>query len=209
MKINKLAAITAATAVILSINSQLAMAQDAAPSPSPAATPAASPAANPDQNGRNRPSPEEFRQRMNERLKAALKATDEEWSVIQPLLEKVQDKQREAMTGRFGGFGGPGGFGGRRGGQGGQTAQSGSGGQVAADQGNGNRPDRPVPPEVQALRTALDSDSTAPADIKAKLQALRDARKKSAGELEQARQDLVKVLSQRQEATLVMMGVLE
>lgn len=209
MKITKLAAITAALAATLSINAPFAIAEDPSPSPtaSPTATPAASPPANnPDQGGRNRPSPEEFRQRMNDRLKTALKATDDEWTVIQPLLEKVQDKQREAGAGRgFGGWGG-GAFGGRRGG-GPQT--SGSGGQTAADQGNANRPDRVVPPEVQALRTALDSDSTTPAVIKADLQALRDARKKAAGELDQARQDLVKVLSQRQEATLVLMGILE
>ena len=57
-------------------------------------------------------NPEEFRQRMNERLKTSLKVSDEEWSVLQPLIEKVQTKQRDACGGRFGGFGGGGGGGG-------------------------------------------------------------------------------------------------
>src|SRR6266513_1974404 len=76
-------------------------------------------AANPDPNARQGGrrggnfNPEEFRQRMNERLKASLKVTDDEWAAIQPLIEKVQAKQRDAMGGRFGGFGrGPGGPGG-------------------------------------------------------------------------------------------------
>src|SRR5215210_396301 len=36
-------------------------------------------------------NPEEFRQRMNDRLKSSLKMSDEEWTAIQPLIEKVQD----------------------------------------------------------------------------------------------------------------------
>src|SRR4051812_39478759 len=61
-----------------------------------------------DREGR-RGNPEEFRQRMNDRLKASLKASDEEWAVIQPLVEKVSTKQREASGSRFGGRGGRGG----------------------------------------------------------------------------------------------------
>jgi len=129
---------------------------------------------------------EQFRQKMNEMIKTSLKVNDEEWSIIQPLLEKVQTKQRESLTGRFGAFMG------RRGGNGG-----------------GDRPDRPASPETDALKAALESDGTAPADIKAKLEAVRAARKKAVAELDQAREDLRKVLTQRQEASLVMLGILE
>jgi hypothetical protein len=45
--------------------------------------------------------------------------------------------------------------------------------------------------------------------LKAKLTAVREARKKSAADLEAARADLAKVLSVRQEAVLVSMGVLD
>ena len=63
----------------------------------------------------------------------------------------------------------------------------------AATAANNNRCcwyNRALLPETQALKTALDSDSTSTDDIKAKLQALRDARKKSVAELEQARAGL-------------------
>ena len=129
---------------------------------------------------------EQFRQRMNEFLKTALKVSDEQWAVIQPLLEKVQHKQREALGARFGMFGG------RRGG---------------ADRPNS--PGRPSMPEADALKAALESEAASPADIKTKLEALRESRKKAATELEQAREDLRKVLTQRQEATLVLAGILE
>ena len=119
---------------------------------------------------------------MNEMIKTSLKATDDEWSVIQPLLEKVQTKQRETLASRFGAFGG------RRG---------------------GDRPDRSASPETDALKAALESESTSPADIKAKLEAVRAARKKATADLDQAREELRKVLTQRQEASLVMLGILE
>jgi hypothetical protein len=148
-------------------------------------------------------TPEEFRQRMNERLKASLKVTDDEWGIIQPLLEKVTTKQRDASAGRFGGFGG--------GGRGGDRGPGGNGGQGGGGGGGNdqNRADRPGSAESQALRTALESESTSPEDIKAKLAALREFRKKAAVELATAREDLRKVLSVRQEATLVTMGILE
>ena len=158
----------------------------AAASPAPAASPAAGGFAN-------------FNQRMNDRRKTALKATDDEWAVIQPLLEKVQTAQRATMAGRFGGGGGRRGGGGGPGGGGGGGGNGGPGGP-----GQGGRS-----PEADALRAALASDATSPEDIKAKLQAFRDAKKKSAADLEQAREDLEKVLTLRQEAVLVQMGVLE
>jgi Spy/CpxP family protein refolding chaperone len=168
------------SAVILAASPIAAFAQDATP-----------------QRGGNRGNfnPEEFRQRMNERLKASLKVTDEEWNVIQPLIEKVQTKQRDAMSGRFGGRG-PGGPGGDRGGDRGGNTQ-------------GNRSDRPGAAESEALRTALENDSSTPEDLKAKLNAVREQRKKSAAELAAAREELRKVLTVRQEAALVSAGILE
>jgi hypothetical protein len=163
---------------------------------------------------------------MNDRLKAVLKASDDEWAVIQPLLEKVQVAMRATQQGRFGGFGGGrrggGGYGGGGGGgQGGANAGPssagggngggpGGGGQGGGPGGpGGGRFGRPSSPEAEALQAALASDSTPDSEIEAKLQALRDARKKAQANLEQARGDLAKVLTLRQEATLVQMGFLE
>ena len=134
----------------------------------------------------------QFRQRMADRMKTALKVNDEEWSVLQPLIEKVFNKQREAFAGGRGGFG-------RRGGDQGGTAT----------QGAKSPQDRGSTPEADALKTALDSESTPANDIKAKMEALRAARKKATTELETAREDLRKVLTQRQEATLLLMGLLQ
>lgn len=178
MKIAKFASLTAALAVTIIPFTASVSAQDAQPG---------------NRGGGNRGNFEEFRQRMNERLKTSLKVNDEEWSVIQPLIEKVQTKQRESMGSRFGGFGG-----GRRGGPGGQ-----GGAQPVSDQ------NRPGASESQALRTALENENTSADEIKSKLAAVRDQRKKSEAELAQAREDLRKVLTVRQEAALVSMGILE
>ena len=184
-----------------------ASAQDDAPAPAPSATPSVAAPAPP--NGG-----EQFRQRINDRLKAALKASDDEWSVIQPLLQTVEEKQREVLTNRFGGLmrGGPGGPGGnRRGGDNGAQPEA-----RPAGQGEGNRParreggGRPQPSaEATALETALQDDNTNVNDIKTRLTALRAERTKANNDLAAARTDLQKVLNMRQEAVLVLAGILE
>ena len=150
--------------------------------------------------GRGNFNPEEFRARMAERIKTSLKVTDDEWTVLQPLIEKVTTKQRDAMSGRFGGFGGRGGPGGDRGGNGG------GGGNRS---GGGDNSDRPGAAESQALRDALEKDGTSATDIAAKLAAVREQRKKTAAELATARAELQKVVTARQEAVLFSMGILE
>jgi Spy/CpxP family protein refolding chaperone len=148
---------------------------------------------------------EEFRQRMAERLKTSLKVSNEEWAVLQPLIEKVQTKQRDAMGGR--GFGGPGGGGGRGGNGGGPGGGGNGGGGPGGAPGGGA--DRPGAAERDALRTAVENESSTPEELKAKLAALRDSRKKATAELEAAREELKKVLTVRQEAALVSAGILE
>ncbi len=139
-----------------------------------------------------RPNFEQMRQRWTEQLKTSLKVTDQEWAVLQPLVEKVQTAQRESMFGRFGRFGGgPGGP--RRGG----------------DNAPADRPQPPGQAESDALRKTLENDSATPDEIKAKLAAVRDAHKKGAASLEEARNELRKVVTLRQEATLVSMGLLD
>jgi len=103
-------------------------------------------------------NPEEFRARMEERVKTSLKVTDDEWKVLQPLIEKVQTAQRESFGNRFGGFGGRGGPGGR---PGGDNAAAGGGAPAAGAPatpatGGGGR-QRGGSEENQALRTALET----------------------------------------------------
>ena len=198
--------LAATTAGILWLGTTHAFAQDDAPPPPP---PAAGAGGNPGAGGPGGPGGggdrqdrmEKFRQQMNERIKTQLKASDDEWAVIQPLLEKVQTKMRETMESRFGGMrgmggGGPGGP--RRGGD------NGGGGNTAdAARPDANRqrpPGRGPTPEAQELMTTLQNDNASTNDIKTKLQALREQRKKSEAELAQSREDLKKVLTLRQEA---------
>ena len=177
------------SAVALAASAFLATAQDAPP-PRPGGD------GDRGNRGDRGGTPEEFRARMAERIKTSLKVTDDEWGILQPLIEKVTAKQRDAMSGRFGGFGGRGG-----GGPGGDRGGNAGGGAPGGD--------RPGAAESQALREALEKDNTSAADIAAKLNAVREQRKKAATELAAARADLQKVVTARQEAVLFSMGILE
>ncbi len=136
--------------------------------------------------------PEQMRQRMSERLKETLQVNDEEWGVMGPLVEDVMAKQRGVrgggMAAMFGGMG----RGGRQ--PGGQGGRGGGG--------------REVDPAVQALQEAVESDSSSAGNIKAKMQAVRDSRKKREVELQASRDKLRGVCTARQEARLFMMGIL-
>lgn len=155
--------------------------------------------------------PEQMRQMIMNRMKERLGASDEEWNIIAPRLEKVWELQRESrMIGFGGGF-----FGGPMGGPGGLGAPRGEqdrSGQPRDDRG----PRRgmagfgqPESPEAAALQQVLDADTPSPAEIKEKLAAFRDARKKKEEELKKSQEELKQVLTIRQEALLVLMGTLD
>jgi hypothetical protein len=169
------------------------------------------------ERGGGRPDPEEMRARMMERTREQLKVnSDEEWKVMEPRIQAVNDARRElaALTPRGRGLfgGGPGGRGGRGGGGGGAGGDRANGGGGGAG-GGGERRGGGFPgfgepaPQVQALEKALESDSAD--DIKAKLAALRAARKDQEAKLAKAQDNLRQVLSSKQEAQAVVMGLLE
>jgi len=152
--------------------------------------------------GGNRPGrggnfdPNQFRQRMMDRMKETLGATDEEMKALAPRIEKVQTLQRDARGG--GGMGGMFGRGGRGGPGGG-----GPGGTAAPE------PTTDTGKTSQALSKVLENKEAKADDIKAALQAYRDARAKAEAALEQAQKELREVLTVRQEAQFVMMGLLK
>lgn len=149
---------------------------------------------NDDGQGRGRRfDPAQMRQRMMERMKTELKVTDEEWTVLQPKVEKIMTLQRDLMAGMFGGRMG------RRGTPGGDNAQP------PADEA----PQSEIAKASADLRTALADDSTPAAALNEKLLAFRTARAKVQTDLEVARKDLRELLTPRQEAVLVMSGMLE
>jgi len=163
---------------------------------------------------RRRFDPERMRQRFNERIKERLGATDDEWQVLQPRLTKVMELRRNANTGSMRML-----FGrrGRRGRRGRGSDRAGASGAEArpAQGGRTQRPDRPQrePSEVRKkageLSTTLEKKDATPDEIKAKLTALRTARDAARAELAKAQQQLREIVTQRQEAMLVLMGMLD
>ena len=133
--------------------------------------------------GRRGWDPAQMQERMLQTYKEQLKVSDEEWTVLKPLVQAVAQKQWEQRMSRFRGMG-------RRG------------------RGGGGEGEDNSPAEVKALREALEKEDTPATEIQAKLKALRDANKAREAELEKVREELRQVLTVRQEAQLVLMGVL-
>jgi hypothetical protein len=146
--------------------------------------------------------PDQMRERMMDRMKSELQTSDEEWTVIQPLLQNVMLKQREATAGRMGGMGA---FAGQRG-------RPDAPGQAQAQGARAGRPGAAQPAgasQVEALSKALESPNTSASELKQRLAAVRKAREQAETELKQAREELRQVLTVRQEANLVLMGIMD
>jgi hypothetical protein len=153
--------------------------------------------------GRGQFDPERMRQMMDQRMREQLGATEAEWKVLGPRVNKVMELSRQSRGGGMfgrGGFAGRGGFGGR-GGPGGNRP----GGRPGAPA----REQTAVEKAQEQLRTVLDNTASTPDQIKASLTALRTAREKAKQQLATAQQDLRKIVTIRQEAVLVMMGTLD
>lgn len=167
--------------------------------------------------------PTQMRQRMMERWKQQLGADDEAWKVIEPRLTKVMELNRDTMSMGRGMFGAPGLRGGMMGGPGGPGGPGGAeGNQQRGQRGQQNRQqgDRPRFPGMEnrepsavekatdTLSTTLEDQSASPETIKTQLNALRQAREKAKQDLAAAQQDLRQILTLRQEALLVVNGML-
>ena len=138
---------------------------------------------------RGRQRTAEAQRRRDERMREQLGATEAEWTkVLKPRLEKVQTLQRQMR----------GGFRGRGRGRGRQPAEGAAQPELSD-----------VQKKTQALRNLLDDEASGAAAIKAALGALRKAREKTQKELDAARKKLQEVVTVRQEAQLVLTGVLD
>jgi hypothetical protein len=153
------------------------------------------------QGGRgNRRDPAQMRQQMNDRMKELLGASDDEWKVLQPQIEKVQTLQR-AATSRAGfsllfNNGNNGGGGGR-------------GGRFRGGQQPDNTPPSAVEEKSKELTAAIENKDTKPEEYKAKLAAYRAARNQAKADLGKAQESLREVVTVRQEAVLVELGLLD
>jgi len=142
---------------------------------------------NNDRNRRGNWDPAQMRERMLGMVREQVGANDDEWQVLSPKIEAVMTSMRDARAGGMGG--------GRRGG--------GPGG--APDE----QPQSAVSNASRDLRTALENQDTNAETINAKLAALREARAKAQQDLTSAQKDLKELLTARQEAVLVSMGMLD
>jgi hypothetical protein len=141
--------------------------------------------------GRRNFDPAQFQQRRMQQLQQQLGASDDEFAAIQPKVEAVMALENDVNTRPRGMFG-RGGRGGGFGGFGGPTTQPSA-----------------VQTAMQDLQTTLDDQNASPDTIKTKLQAVRDAKAKARQDLVVAQQDLKSVLTQRQEAVMVLNGYLD
>lgn len=127
--------------------------------------------------------PAQFQQRMNERIKERFGSSDEEWKAIEPLVQKVNEARMATVGGMGRGF-----MGGRGGGQGGPR----------------------FGPEPSAEETALGDaveNNASKDDLKAKMAAYRKVKAEKDAELKAAQDNLKKVLTTKQEAIALQMGL--
>ncbi len=157
------------------------------------------------------PDPARMRQMMMEGLRQQLQVGEEEWRVLGPRLERVTELSREVAMGRMRmmrGGAGPMGLGAMRRGREAEPP---------------HRPRTGAPgrawerdPETSAVARAsdeleetLNNPQATPEQIRARLTALRQARERARQELERAREEVRQLVTQRQEAQLVLMGILD
>lgn len=152
--------------------------------------------------GRGGWNPDEMRARMTERVRELLEVKNEdEWKLIQVRIEKATEAQREVR----GLNGDPRMLFSRSGDQ--------PGGAPGADQGGRTRSSPSIfggtpNPDAEAFSKAV--QNKAPTDeLKQRMARVREARKAAEAKYDKAADDLRQVLTVRQEATLVAIGLLK
>ena len=136
--------------------------------------------------------PAQMQQRMNDRVKTQFGSSDEEWKAIEPLVTKVNEARMASAAGGMRSM-----FGGGRnrgGGQGGQGGAPRFGPEPSA--------------EETALSDAIEKDA-AKDDLKTKMAAYRKAKAAKEAELKTAQDNLKKVLTTKQEAIALEMGLVQ
>ena len=141
-----------------------------------------------ERGARRRFDPARMRERMQERMKEQLGATDEQWETLGPQVSKVQTLTTQIKGGGM------------------ATLMRGRG--LTAQPAEGEE-QTDLEKATQELQTALADEAVKPDKIKELLTALRTAREKSKEELAKEQDALRKTVNVRQEAQLVLMGLLD
>jgi len=138
--------------------------------------------------GRGNWDPAQMQQRMNEMFRERLEIKDDtEWKAIEPLVQKVNDLRREQLGGM---------------GRGMMSGRSRGG-----DQGRPRLGGEPTAEET-ALTTAVEANASKE-ELKAKMEAFRKVRAAKEAELKAAQDNLKKVLTTKQEAIALQMGLVQ
>jgi hypothetical protein len=146
-----------------------------------------------DSGGRRGGSPDDAQARLASLRERFEVADDDEWKIISERIGKVVEIRRSGAGSTFGGSGT---FGGR----GPQPAGGGD--------NRGSRGTRPGGnPEMTALQSAI-RDKLPDAEVKSRLDRVRELRKENESKLAKAQEELRAVLSVRQEAVAVVFGLL-
>jgi hypothetical protein len=150
-----------------------------------------------------------MRQMMSQRMQELFGATDQEWTILGPRVTKVMELSRQVGGGGRGGmmFGAMGRRGGPQGGPGGPAGPG--GGRFGGRPGTQGTEQTDVDKATEGLRTLLENTSATPEQIKTQLTTLRAAKEKAKQQLAVAQQELRQIITLRQEAQCVMMGILD
>jgi hypothetical protein len=120
-----------------------------------------------------------------------MKSTDDEWEILSPRIETIIHLQNEVRAGRD------------------------PKGPREPKSNKPQSPDEPAKPMSEVLAKARELTATlfnegAPAsDVRMKVAAIREARAKAHHQLTSAQEELRQLLTYRQEAVLIIMGILE
>jgi hypothetical protein len=146
--------------------------------------------------GRGNFDPSQIQKMISDRIKEEMGVSDEDWAAIEPRLMKVMAAQTDA---RGGGMGMGMLFGGGRGGPGGP------GGFGAPTDDTKLSPTAKAAKDLQA---SIDANA-GPNELATRMAAYRDAQAKALQALADARASLKEVLTHKQEAVLLMLGILD
>lgn len=134
--------------------------------------------------------PEQMRERIMARIKGTLGATDADWETLGPKVDEVLTLSGQVGSGLNMGL-----------------LLRGPVPRRARPEGAPELTD--VDKTTDALQAVLDDEGAAPDAIKANLAAFRQARKEAGEELAEARAELRKLITARQEGHLVLLGLLD
>jgi len=128
---------------------------------------------------------ERMRQFMAERVRERLQVNDDDWAVLEPMIQRVTEARRMSRPGVAASFA-----------------------RAGRWPGEGERQDALLQ-AAEALRSIMGNESATPEEIQARLAAYRAARAEAEAELKKAQEELRGLLTVRQEAELVLMGLLD